>query len=100
MNNAAHYTNIPSLGDTIGAFCQDVLRLRRQLQDARAEIRALKDALSVKQRTERIHRPKLSPTSLRKLRRQLTFVCHPDRGGDAMLMKNVNWLFDELEGLR
>ena len=36
---------------------------------------------------------------LRWLRRGLAFQCHPDRGGDEALMKDVNRLFDLLESI-
>jgi hypothetical protein len=34
---------------------------------------------------------------LRALRRQVSFHCHPDRGGDERLMQSLNALFDYLE---
>ncbi len=34
---------------------------------------------------------------IRPLRRQIVFYCHPDRGGDAILMRKLNAFFDALE---
>jgi hypothetical protein len=34
---------------------------------------------------------------LRALRRQVSFYCHPDRGGDDRVMQSLNALFDYLE---
>lgn len=31
------------------------------------------------------------------LRKRILFYCHPDRGGDEVLMKRLNVLFDDLE---
>jgi hypothetical protein len=83
----------PSLSQTVGAFCQEMLRLRGQLHDARLEIRRLKDELGQRSAHPRI----VGDIKLRTLRRQVAFYCHPDRGGDERLMQQINALFDDLE---
>jgi hypothetical protein len=86
----------PSLSQTIGVFCRDMVRLRHQLQEAQGEIRRLQKELGLKKGPGRV--PSIiGEVNLRSLRRQLSFHCHPDRGGDERLMKRVNALFDHLE---
>ena len=88
--------DFPTLSEAVGAFCKDMLRLRDQLHEAHQEICRLKKELGQKTVPSR---PSRLPgqTKLRALRRQVSFYCHPDRGGDERLMQNMNALFDYLE---
>jgi hypothetical protein len=73
-----------------------MVRLRRRLREAEGEIRRLQTELGLK---KGLGPPPgiIGELNLRSLRRQLSFYCHPDRGGDERLMKRVNALFDHLE---
>jgi hypothetical protein len=93
MSAFAHDAKVPSLSETVGAFCRDLLRLRNELNDAHVEIRRLRAELGLRPSAPRT----VIPLRLRALRRQVSFHCHPDRGGDERLMKKVNALFDYLE---
>lgn len=88
----------PSLSQAIGALCQDAVRLRSELKRAQLEISRLRDQLA--QRPARGAAPRsLEKRRIQLLRRQISFHCHPDRGGDGELMQRINELFDELETL-
>jgi hypothetical protein len=95
MNAVAHDAKGPSLSETVGAFCRDLLRLRSELDDAHTEIRRLRAKLGLRPSGPRT----VISLRLRALRRQVSFHCHPDRGGDENLMKKVNALFDYLESV-
>jgi hypothetical protein len=82
-----------SLAETVGAFRRDMVRLRAELQEAHREIGRLKRELGQVPAAP----PVAGKTKLRVLRRQVSFYCHPDRGGDENLMKSLNALFDYLE---
>ena len=79
-----------SLSETVGAFCKDVARMRSEIHAANKEIARLRKKLAV--RDTKIQKP-----NFRALRRQISFYCHPDRGGDDNLMRRVNLLFYYLE---
>jgi hypothetical protein len=97
VRSRAEDPNGASLSQTIGVFCRDMVRLRHRLQEAEGEIRRLQKELGL--RKKEIEPPPgiVGELNLRSLRRQLSFYCHPDRGGDERLMKRVNALFDHLE---
>lgn len=80
------------LSQTIGKIRSEFWMLKRELMDARSEIRQLKAILA----KERKLYPKLKGVKIDSLRRRVAFYCHPDRGGDAELMTNLNTLFDSL----
>lgn len=86
-------TGFPPLSETVGAFCRDMLRMRTELDEAHEEIVRLRQELAVRQGNP----PDVAGNELRSLRRQISFHCHPDRGGDDKLMRRVNELFDHLE---
>ncbi len=83
--------DFPSLLEDIGRLRRDLTAMKDELSRARAEIARLEDEVS-----RGIPKPALS-VSLGELRRQVSFFCHPDRGGDVALMAQLNALFDELE---
>jgi hypothetical protein len=70
-----------------------MVRLRTQLDEAHREICRLRNELGQVTAPP----PVGGKTTLRALRRQVSFHCHPDRGGDERLMQRVNALFDYLE---
>ena len=83
----------PPLSETVGAFCRDMLRMRTELDQAHEEIIRLRQELAIRQGNPL----DVAAPELRALRRQISFHCHPDRGGDDKLMQRVNELFDHLE---
>ena len=71
-------------------------RLKSELRDAHQEIKRLTTAL-----TQRgVEEDELPGVDLAGLRRRTAFYCHPDRGGDAGVMQDLNSLFDFLEVLQ
>ena len=64
-----------------------IIRLKSDLKAARRKIEQLQKELEAE-------RPDVNVSSLR---RATAFYVHPDRGGDASLMKQLNVLFDSLE---
>ncbi len=72
-----------SLKDSIHS---KIASLQKELREARRKIETLE------------RRPLVAQSELSFLRRGVAFHCHPDRGGDALLMRQVNCLFDLLEG--
>jgi hypothetical protein len=71
-----------------GALASAVAQMRVQLTEANHKIARLHEALRVRS---------LSTAELSTLRRRVAYYCHPDRGGDAELMRRLNVLFDRLE---
>ena len=68
--------------DELGDANDELARVRNKLAWFRARSRAL------------------DVPHLGKLRREVAFHCHPDRGGDAEVMSKVNTLFDLLQRSR
>ena len=65
-------------------------------------LRALKDELrGLSRELDRLRalRAATDAAGLRSLRRRLALACHPDRGGDPGLLRDVNALLDVLEGV-
>ena len=71
-------------------------RLKGELRDAHREIKRLSTALA----RRGPHEDEMPVVDLAWLRRRAAFYCHPDRGGDAGLMQDLNSLFDFLEVLQ
>jgi len=87
--------SVSSLPSVIAKVHQDMLELKQQLDEAHGEIDRLNRQLTGR-------RPESLPVldiELRPLRRQVAFHCHPDRGGDDLLLRRLNALFDTLEEL-
>lgn len=84
------------LVDTIARLRSEFIDLKTQLIKAHDENTRLKKELEER-------RQKTNSTSnfdIPSLRRKVTFCCHPDRGGDIELMKDINLLFDSLSHTR
>lgn len=83
-----------SLGDTIANLRSQFSHMKGELHDINRENSELRREL-IQWRT----RSRVPPNmNLVAIRRKAAFHCHPDRGGDATLMSNLNALFDFLEG--
>jgi hypothetical protein len=82
-----------SLRDVISRVHGDFSKMQADLQKATREIARLQEKLA-----QRPPPPRSIPDlDLASLRRGVTFHCHPDRGGDPILMRGMNVLFDFLE---
>ena len=88
----------PSLAQAVGDLGKDVVRLRGELQRAQLEINRLRGQLARTQPSSAMTSP-AQKERIQRLRRQISFHCHPDRGGDGELMQRINELFDDLETL-
>ena len=80
------------LVETIAQLRSEFINLKTELLKAHDENARLKGEL------EKSRQP-VNPASnfdLPSLRRRVAFCCHPDRGGDIELMKDINFLFDSL----
>jgi len=83
----------PSLVESIAGLGAKFLAIRDELQNARIEIAKLKNKLA----QLRNQREVLPVSDVAVLRRRIAYYCHPDRGGDVGLMREINILFDALE---
>jgi len=81
-----------SLTETIADLRVEFDNIKNELRSAYSE----KDRLMGDLAKWRARYRTLPEMDLGKMRRRLAFYCHPDRGGDAALMSNVNQLFDLL----
>jgi hypothetical protein len=82
-----------SLRDVVSRVHLDFSKMQAELQRATREIARLQEKLA-----QRPPAPRSIPDlDLASLRRGVTFHCHPDRGGDPILMRGMNVLFDFLE---
>lgn len=82
-----------SLREVISRVHVDFSHMQAELRRATREIARLQEELA-----ERPPPPRNMPDlDLASLRRGVTFHCHPDRGGDPILMRGMNVLFDFLE---
>jgi hypothetical protein len=77
-----------SLVETVAGVRQESRRMKRLLEEARLENAALKSQL--KSQLE------LPDIDLDWLRRKILFRCHPDQGGDTVVMQQTIALFDFL----
>ncbi len=69
------------------------------VEDEMTSITTMIDKLKTELRIARLEIQRLTldvPFDVVTLRRKIAFYCHPDRGGDADVMRNVNALFDAL----
>lgn len=82
-----------SLGDTIANLRSEFSHMKGELRDVNSENSRLRRELTQWRTRSR------TPPNVRldSVRRKAAFYCHPDRGGDAILMSNLNVLFDFLE---
>lgn len=94
-NTIADFADAPSLGETITRLGTEFLHMKSSLREAKSEIARLRGELA----RLRLPRRRLPKADMASLRRQVAYHCHPDRGGDAELMSNLNTLFDFLENL-
>jgi len=85
----------PSLGESITRLGTEFLHMKSSLREAQCEIARLRGELA----RLRLPRRRIPNSDMASLRRQVAYHCHPDRGGDAELMSNLNTLFDFLEHL-
>lgn len=98
MTRTEAHSTIPafegsSLRDVVSRVHHDFSRMQAELQEATREIARLQKRLA-----QRPPAPRSIPDlDLASLRRGVTFHCHPDRGGDPILMRGMNVLFDFLE---
>jgi hypothetical protein len=95
-NNLTPSAGSHSLRDAITSVHVEFSQLRRELREASRTIARLEQQLADQRWCSRA----VSELDLASLRRGLAFHCHPDRGGDPSLMKNINALFDVLSTMR
>ena len=74
----------PTLRDAIAGVHDKMSSLQEELREAHDELATLKNGLAA--------------TNIGSLRREVAFYCHPDRGGNGLLMRRLNVLFDFLQG--
>ena len=77
------------LRDVIAGVHSRLETLRGELREAREEIKSLRGRLATNS---------IPQAELGSIRRQVSFYCHPDRGGNGLLMRRLNALFDILQG--
>lgn len=82
-----------SLVETIADLNLEFSNVKIELRDAQRETNKLKSQLEVL----RSRSLELTELDTAALRRHAAFYCHPDRGGDHILMQRLNVLFDLLE---
>jgi len=82
-----------SLRDTIADVRGDLSTMRLELAEARAENHRLRAQME----RQSTRRSPLRSGELAALRRAVAFHCHPDRGGDDQVMRQLNALFDHLQ---
>ena len=80
------------LVETIAQLRSEFVNLKTQLVKAQDENARLKSELEKSRQSSN----NTSNFDLLSLRRRVAFRCHPDRGGDIELMKDINLLFDSL----
>ena len=84
----------PALSNSVSDIRRGVLLLQRELDTARREAEALRREVEARRRSTGCGH------DLRRLRRKVALLCHPDRGGSDLLMRRLNALFDTLEQQR
>ena len=82
----------PTLRDAIAGVHNKLFDLTAELREARQKIASLKQELATNQPIPRA----MPESNLSGLRRDVAFYCHPDRGGNDLLMRRLNVLFDFL----
>ena len=78
----------PSILDAIAGVHSKMATLQRELREAHREIAELRSELAGSP---------MPQVGLPSLRREVAFYCHPDRGGNGLLMRRLNVLFDFLQ---
>jgi hypothetical protein len=86
-------TESRSLVSAIRSLRDEFSTVAAELRDAQSEIARLRRELTCL----RAANPTPSDLNLASLRREVTFACHPDRGGNEQVMCRVNVLFDHIE---
>jgi len=81
-----------ALRDVIAGVHDKLETLRGELREAREEIIALRRELAMSAESRAIPQEELG-----SIRRQVSFYCHPDRGGNGLLMRRLNVIFDFLQ---
>ncbi len=82
----------PTLRDAIAGVHNKLFDLKAELREAHQKIAVLKQELA----TNRPDFRTMPESNLSGLRRDVAFYCHPDRGGNDLLMRRLNVLFDYL----
>lgn len=82
----------PSIAQAVKELRMEYSCVKTELHNAKLENDRLKSELA---KCGSLYQA-LSNIELPKLRRRVTFYCHPDRGGDGELMSTLNALFDSL----
>jgi hypothetical protein len=80
----------PSIAQAVKELRMEFSCVKSELHDAKRENDRLKNELA---KCGSLYQA-LSDLEISKLRRRVTFYCHPDRGGDGELMSTLNALFD------
>lgn len=93
LHSSGFFGARPSLRDAISGLHLDFSQMRDELREAHEEISALRREL--RSRPPRA-KPPMPEQNIGSLRRLVSFYCHPDRGGDELLMRRLNVLFDYL----
>ncbi len=83
----------PSLHEAILRIKRECARMKRRLLEAHEEIERLQEHLA----EPTLDLCDVQDLDFRSLRRRVLFHCHPDRGGDARVMREINQLFNFLE---
>jgi len=84
------------LVNSIAKLRSEYSNIQNELRHVYDENNRLKNELE-KSRSRHSGIPSLDLSSLR---RRIAFLCHPDRGGDAELMKELNILLDFLAAIK
>jgi len=84
------------LANTIANLQGEFASMKTKLREKHHELARLRKMLAgIQAKSDEL--PEIDYGSLR---RRTAFFCHPDRGGDQLLMQRLNVLFDFLESLR
>ncbi len=86
----------PSMAESVARLRMEFSNIRAELQVTKSENNRLKDELD----EFRSKYEALPNLEVPKLRRCVTFYCHPDRGGDDEIMSKLNVLFDFLASVQ
>jgi hypothetical protein len=88
-----------AISGQLSGLREKMMSLEQECYEAKTELRkVLRDNVALTWKLN-LRPPKyrgIPNIDLPSLRRQLTFYCHPDRGGDGELMRRIIELFDFL----
>ena len=74
------------------------MSLKEAVQGVHNRVATLQSELrKAHRRIETLERASIPKQEVGSLRRQIAFYCHPDKGGDDLLMRRINAFFDQLE---